>query len=153
MAVRRQSKRWDVDRSGDRSGKGGLLGRKIATLIGSPDDEVIDGRLAKNNVVPNSAAAIMIHAARSRQGLCARALAGMAAVALSAIHFTSPCRSRALCQRSSGSFARHCLTTRSSAAGVSGWVAEIGGGSSFRIEPIRLACVLPAKALLPVSIS
>src|SRR5229473_2607848 len=55
-------------------------GGKMGTLIGSPDDEVIEGRAARNNAMPNSAAAKMIHAARSRQGLCAGALAGTAAV-------------------------------------------------------------------------
>ena len=60
---------------------------------------------------------------------------------------------RALCHRSSGSFARHVMTTRSSAAGVSGCRLATGGGVSFKMAPMRPACVLPSKALRPVSIS
>src|ERR1700726_1396845 len=44
----------------------------------------------------------------------------------SAIHFNSSQRSLAVCQRFSGSFARHLLTTRSSAGGVIGCSEEIG---------------------------
>jgi hypothetical protein len=54
------------------------------------------------------------------------------AIALSATHFSSRSRSRAVCQRSSGSFARHAATIRSSAAGTDGWNRDTGGGSSLR---------------------
>ena len=43
--------------------------------------------------------------------------------------------------------------TRSSAGGVIGAIDEAGAGLSFRIEPIRLAWLFPAKAFLPVAIS
>ncbi len=43
-----------------------------------------------------------------------------------AIHFSSSCRSCAVCQRSSGSFARHLFTTRSSTGGVRGCSIDIG---------------------------
>ncbi len=43
--------------------------------------------------------------------------------------------------------------TRSSAGGVIGEIDEAGAGLSFRIEPIRLAWLLPANAFLPVAIS
>ena len=66
---------------------------------------------------------------------------------------SSRSRSRALCQRSSGSFARHVLTMRSSAAGRAAARCDTRGGSSFRIAPIRLARVLPSNAGAPVSIS
>src|SRR5712692_6895736 len=72
---------------------------------------------------------------------------------VSAIHFNSRQRSLVACHRSSGSFAKHLLTTRSSAGGVIGWREDMGGGSSFRIAPITLAWLLPSNALLPVAIS
>ena len=57
----------------------------------------------------------------------------------SPIHPSSRRMSAALCQRSSGSFARHVRTTRSRAAGVAGSAAEIGAGSSFRIAAMSEA--------------
>src|SRR5271165_1174911 len=51
----------------------------------------------------------------------------------SLIHFSSLARSLALCQRSSGSFARHFLTACSSAGGVIGFAALIGSGSFSKI--------------------
>ena len=72
---------------------------------------------------------------------------------LSEIHFSSVARSLALCQRSSGSFARHFLTMRSKLGGVSGCNCEIEGGSVVRIAAIRLARLLALKAGLPVTIS
>ena len=71
----------------------------------------------------------------------------------SAIHLSSLPRSAAFCQRSSGSFARHRRTTRSSAGGVIGATAEMGAGSSFMIDEISDACVAPENAFLPVAIS
>ena len=65
------------------------------------------------------------------------------------IHRSSCHRSRALCQRASGSFARQVLTRRSSAGGVCGWLAVIGAGSACMIAPIRLASRLPPKGPLP----
>ena len=56
-------------------------------------------------------------------------------------------------KRSSGSFAMQVRTTRSSAGGVSGTRVAIGGGSLASTAAITLACVLPLKARLPVSIS
>ena len=47
--------------------------------------------------------------------------------------------SAALCQRSSGSFARHVLTKRSRAGGDAGSTAEIGAGFSFMIAEINEA--------------
>ena len=71
----------------------------------------------------------------------------------SRIHVSSFNRSCALCQRSSGSLIRQAATTRSRAGGVSGWRREIGGGSEARIAAMRLALLLPLKALSPVAIS
>ena len=71
----------------------------------------------------------------------------------SAIHCSSRRRSRAVCQRSSGSFARHGLTTRSSAGGR----RAAGARDRRRIvvhdraDQARLA--LPLERLRPVSIS
>ncbi len=59
----------------------------------------------------------------------------------------------AVCQRSSGSLARHVLTTRSSAGGVIGAAVEIGGGSAERIDAISDAWLFPEKAFCPVAIS
>ena len=71
----------------------------------------------------------------------------------SAIHVNSSRRSWAECHRSSGSFARHFFTTRSSIGGVTGWRFEIAGGSASRIAAIKLAWLPPSNALLPVTIS
>ena len=71
----------------------------------------------------------------------------------SAIQFKSLARSLALCQRSSGSFARHFLTTRSRAGGVIGCKAAIAAGSAVRIAAIKLARLFPENAGLPVAIS
>src|SRR6267143_2234696 len=71
----------------------------------------------------------------------------------SAIHFNSNSRSRAVCQRSSGSFARHLLTTRSSARGAIGCKDAMGCGSEERMAAIKLARLFPVNAGLPVAIS
>ena len=62
-------------------------------------------------------------------------------------------KSRTVCHRSSGSFARHVATTRSSARGAAGCAVDTGGGSSFRIAPSSAPRVLPSNAFRPVSIS
>jgi hypothetical protein len=61
--------------------------------------------------------------------------------------------SRADCQRSSGSFDKHFLTTRSSAGGVIGCSCAIGGGSVVKMAAIKLARLFPLNAGLPVAIS
>ena len=71
----------------------------------------------------------------------------------SEIQFNSAAKSLALCQRSSGSFARHYLTTRSSSDGAIGCSCVIAGGSLVRIAAIKLARALPANAAFPVAIS
>src|SRR3954470_16760456 len=71
----------------------------------------------------------------------------------SPIQRSSSARSRALCQRSSGSLAKHFLSTRSSDAGVRGWVVLIGFGSAVRIAAIKLARLFPLNAGWPVNIS
>ena len=76
-----------------------------------------------------------------------------AADSLSAIHASSSRRSLAVCQRRSGSFARHLLTVRSSAAGIDGSSVVRGGGSSLRIDAISPAWLDAWKARRPVSIS
>src|SRR5277367_3304143 len=70
---------------------------------------------ARHHIAPKMAAshraATTNHA--ERRSFLRDALIGAAAVCeeLSAIHFNSPARSRAVCQRSSGSFARQRRTT------------------------------------------
>ena len=71
----------------------------------------------------------------------------------SAIHWSWSLASCAVWKRSSGSLARHVRTTRSSAGGVIGWSAEIGAGSSFMIEEMSEAWLVPVKAFRPVTIS
>ncbi len=71
----------------------------------------------------------------------------------SALHSSARLRSPADCQRSSGSLARHCFTTRSSAGGVSGASAAISGGSPPMMAEIRDAWLLPSNARRPVVIS
>ena len=63
------------------------------------------------------------------------------------------CHVLALCQRSSGSLARHRMTTRSSAGGVNGTSCSIGVGVLARIAAITVEADLPSKARRPVSIS
>src|SRR5687767_9151767 len=70
-----------------------------------------------------------------------------------AIQWSSEATSRAVCQRSSRSFARQRAMTRSKGAGTSGTNDRTGAGWSLRIAPIRLACVLPVNACRPVTIS
>ena len=70
-----------------------------------------------------------------------------------AIHESSLLMSCALCQRSSGSLARHVRTTRSRAGGVIGATVAMGGGSDPMIEEINDAWLVPAKAFRPVAIS
>ena len=81
--------------------------------------------------------------ARARTTGCRRHLAVNLRAGF-AIHCNSRSRSRALCHRSSGSFARHAPTTRSSAGGVSGCSAEMGGRVRSRIarDQARLALAL-----------
>src|SRR5215472_11364045 len=62
-------------------------------------------------------------------------------------------RSCALCSRSSRSFWRQLCTTRARLAGIPGCSALTKGGSTAKICPIRLACVLPVNAGFPVAIS
>ncbi len=71
----------------------------------------------------------------------------------SAIHCSCSLMSCAVWNRSSGSFARQVLTTRSRPGGAIGEIEEIGGGSRSRIAAIMLARLLPANAFWPVTIS
>ena len=71
----------------------------------------------------------------------------------SATHWSWSFASCAVWKRSSGSLARHVLTTRFSAGGIIGEISEIAGGSSRRIAPMSEAWLVPEKAFLPVAIS
>src|SRR5262245_33739763 len=71
----------------------------------------------------------------------------------SAIQRSSLPRSRALCQRSSGSLARHFRTTRSRAGGDIGWTLEIGAGSLDMIAVMSAAWLAAENAFFPVAIS
>jgi hypothetical protein len=108
---------------------------------------------AKPATAATSAAASGIHGARRFVGAMTGTGTPTCEAPPSAIHLSSLPRSAAFCQRSSGSFAKHFFTTRSSAGGDIGVTCEIGGGSSFMIEEISDACVPPANALRPVAIS
>src|SRR6266536_3496821 len=78
------------------------------------------------------------HARRSRLLRLAMTGAGTpAADPTSAIHWSWSLASWAVWKRSSASFARQVLTTRSSAGGVIGWSVAIGAGSSFMIAEIN----------------
>ena len=93
---------------------------------------------------------------RASRGSCAARRPGAGSPACeppSAIHSSCSFTSCAVWKRSSGSFARHVLTTRSSAGGIIGAASAIDGGSSRRIEPISDAWLLPENAFLPVAIS
>src|SRR6516164_3899435 len=83
----------------------------------------------------------------------ARGAVPLVAPPLSAIQLSSLDRSSALCQRWSGSLAKHFLTRRSSAGGVIGCKTDMGCGSEERMAAIKLARLFPANAGLPVAIS
>ena len=68
-------------------------------------------------------------------------------------HRSSSAMSLALCQRASGSLARHFRTSRSRPGGVSGGSPLMGSGSLSRMAAIRLACESPANARRPAVIS
>ena len=90
-----------------------------------------------------------------RGGVSRDAAAGAAIPAAepSAIHLSSLPTSAALCQRSSGSLARHVFTTRSSAGGDIGCDREIGGGSRRHDRRDQRRLARPENAFLPVAIS
>ena len=71
----------------------------------------------------------------------------------SAIHCSSAITSRALCQRSSGSFSRHLRTTWSRAGELMASTVAMAGGWEEMMAAIRLVRLLPSKALRPVAIS
>ena len=69
------------------------------------------------------------------------------------IHLSSSTKSRAVCQRASGSFARHLFKTRWSDGGARGCSALIGAGSASKIAAITLDWLFPTNARRPVTIS
>ena len=71
----------------------------------------------------------------------------------SRIHFSSLTRSWTACHRSSGSFSRDCRIERSRAGGDIGASSVMGMGSSLRMDPMRLALLVPRNGLFPVAIS
>ena len=100
------------------------------------------------------AAAATPHARRSR--LFRRAATGAGRPACdppSAIHWSCSLTSCAVWNRSSGSLARHVLTTLLTAGGIIGAISVTEVGASRRIDPARLAWLLPVKAFRPVAIS
>src|SRR5262249_37392137 len=98
-------------------------------------------------------ARIQATASRTRRLVTRTAGAATPAADPSEIHSSSRPTSAADCQRSSGSFARHVFTTRSSAGGDIGCTVEIAGGSAVMIEEISEAWLAPENAFLPVAIS
>ena len=90
----------------------------------------IDGTVAANTAAVSAAPATAPQRA-ARRGR--RVMPGAAVVVpepASAIHRNSAARSRAVCQRSSGSFARQRRISRSSEAGACGCSDDSGGGSA-----------------------
>ena len=113
------------------------------------------GRRARS-AARTSAAADAIPAAthpKRRRRLGAALTAPRAEESRPEIHWSSLATSRALCQRSSGSLARHVVTIRSSAGGVSGWRVEGEAGSELMIAEISEAWLVPENAFFPVVIS
>ena len=99
-------------------------------------------------------AAARIQARRSRLLRRSASVVGTPACEpASPIQRSSLATSWALCQRSSGSFSRHFVTTWSSAGGITGTTCEIGGGCDARIAAIRLVFDLPSNARRAVAIS
>src|SRR4029453_2964306 len=86
----------------------------------------IDANAATRAATANNAARTQASFSRDLR----RAMTGAGSPAAgppSAPHFNSNITSCAVCQRSSGSFARHVFTTRSNAGGVIGEIVDIGG--------------------------
>src|SRR5271169_5018677 len=135
--------------------------------LGAPEKTVFSGGLIENRTGPpvcgawrwltarnddaHRNASASIQATRSRHGLCLTTERTVPSP--SEIHFRFVLRSRADCQRSSGSFSRQVLTTLSSARGNIGRTAEIGAGFRSRIAAITLVVLFPSNARLPVAIS
>ena len=116
------SKRWIETRLLTRQ-QGEWFGYSYAWNDEQTEATLVEGK-GRDRPFAITAKAANIHAShsltrmpRARTG-CGGAYAPDAAP--SAIHFNSLARSPALCQRSSGSFARHFLIARSSDGGVSG---------------------------------
>src|SRR6266403_1731559 len=92
----------------------------------------VAGRLAYRTPRVTAAAAVTTNAAIVNHSEFLRSFTGVAALdcePASAIHFSSSATSRAVCQRSSGSFARQRRMARSSAGGVIGFTVLIGAAS------------------------
>ena len=96
-----------------------------------------------------AAAAIAIGHFHARRGAAGVSIAVCSTSAISSM------RSCAHCHRSSGSFARHRLTMRSSASGISAGFPtrlDTDGGSDRRIAAVTLARFSASNARSPVSI-
>ena len=96
------------------------------------------------SAIAATAAAPSIRSRQTRRG-CGTA-GGMPRSPPPAIHCSSSRRSAALCQRASGSRARHFRTTRSSAPGIFGSIADGTGGSRSRMAAATAAGVGPSNA-------
>ena len=112
--------------------------------------EVIDASRRGHSVV--AARAIAAAAAMPTIAVTFRPRSGRP-VPSSATQRSSLSRSREVCQRSSGSAARHRSTIRSSARGASGLNCESDGGGWASTDCMTSARVAPGKALRPVIIS
>ena len=100
---------------------------------------------------PAPIASAASNAAPSRSLAClASSLRSAGSGTCSATHFSSSTRSRAVCQRSSGSFARQRRRRDRAPAASAVARVETGGGSSSRIAAIRLAWRRALERPLPV---
>src|SRR6185436_5713254 len=148
-----------LDPSGDRATE------RNAEDSGSTIEECTDlagslgPRVTRNATNPAARATTRPKAAKIQgshallEGRCTTPAVVASALPAVAIHFSSLPRSRALCQRSSGFFWRHCPTTRSSSGGARGCSVEMAGGCEAMMALIRLAWLPPLKGFLPVAIS
>ena len=108
----------------------------------------IDGTIAARTAAVSTAPATAPQRA-ARRGRRVRPARVVAPEPASAIHRNSAARSRAVCQRSSGSFARHRRISRSSAAGVCGCSDDSGSGSAATMAAMSDARLSPANGRRP----
>jgi len=104
---------------GNASPGGNAIAMRVIGVVCGADRPAISRHAANAaSAAPAASEHVAMAIVRARDGVFAAADAF--APSPSAVHFNSAARSLALCQRSSGSFARHRRTARSTAAGAIG---------------------------------
>ncbi len=129
----------------------GVCSRKRTTRGGSGSRRV---QATANPTAASAATAATAHASHWRVFRFAATTAGSPTFDPPCdTHRSSDATSRIVCHRSSGSFARHRLTIRSSAGGVSGISSPIGCGVIASTDAMTVEALFPSNARFPVNSS